>query len=221
MQIIVKKDLLSNSEDVLNIFYGDNDAYIESWINEYFEQEIECLKMIPYKEGIKFGSLDFFVEIKDDVYYLMKKYKVMLKGYLYNSSEKVEEKLFSVRCLKYDNIDPFLNKIESQSLWNNINSEVTHRVMKRVDKDTLYKLNMKFESAIKTKNVWSSTELIMLQNELVHTYKQDLYNSVVKKMKKFEKKQGKKEISEINLSRQSNSSCGLEYLIVSKKEKYE
>lgn len=248
MQIIIKKDLLTNSEEVLNVFYGENDTYIENWVNAYFEQEIEGLNMTPYEGNMKPDSLDFFVEIEDNVYYLVKKYKVLLKGYIYNSSEKVSEKLFSIRCLSYDNIDPLLNKIQNQPLWNGINSEVSHRVMKQVDKETLFQINMKFESAIKTRDTWTSTELVMLQNEVTKTHKKELYSSIVKKMKKFDRKQNKKALSPHNqinvipcktimaegnqlrgvgrvmpdLSKYSGTSCALEYMIVSnKKEKFD
>lgn len=250
MQIIIKKDLLSNTEEVVNVFYGENDTYIENWINAYFDQEIDGLKMSPCEGDIKPDSLDYFVEIKDNIYYLIKKYKMVLKGYIYNSSEKVSQTLFSIRCLYYNNIDSLLNKVQSQPLWNGINSEVTHRVMRQVDKDTLYQINMKFEGAIKTRENWSSTELVMLQNEITRTHKKELYSSIVKKMKKFEKKQNKKAKSPPqnlqtniipcktivadgdklrgvggvmpDLSRYSGSSCALEYHVINnKKEKYD
>jgi hypothetical protein len=243
MQIIIKKDLLSNSEEVINIFYGENNSYIEDWINTYFHQEMDALKMTPCEENINPESLDYFVEIRDNIYYLIKKYKVILKGYIYNSSEKNSDNLFSIRCLSYNNIDPILNKIQTQPLWNGVNSEVTHRVMRQVDKDTLYQINMKFEGAIKTRDTWNSTELVMLQNEITRTHKKELYTSIVKKMKKIEKKQQpKKEPLSLpcktteklangnqvrgiggipDLSRFSGSSCALEYHIINKKEKYE
>ena len=250
MQIIIKKDLLSNIEEVVNVFYGENDTYIENWINSYFDQEIDGLKMTPCEGNIKPDSLDYFVEIEDNIYYLVKKYKMILKGYIYNSSEKVSEKLLSIRCLKFNNIDPLLNKVKSQPLWNGINSEVTRRVMQQVDKDTLYQINMKFEGAIKTKETWNSTELVMLQNEITRTHKKELYSSIVKKMKKFEKKQNKKAMSPSqnlqtniipcktiiaegnqlrgvdgvmpDLSRYSGVSCALEYHVINnKKEKYD
>lgn len=248
MQIIIKKNLLSNLEEVVNIFYGENDTYIKNWINSYFEQEIEGLRMTPYEENIKPDSLDYFVEIENDTYYLIKKYKMILKGYIYNSSEKVSQKIFSLRILSYNNIDPLLNSIQNQPLWNDINSEVTHRVMKHIDKDTLYQINMKFEGAIKTKNIWTSTELVMLQNEITKNHKKVLYSSIVKKMKRFQKKQNKKDIlihqqqnlqtniipcktiiTEGNklknlgrgipdLSNFSGSSCALEYHIINQKK---
>lgn len=245
MQIILKKDLKSDSEEVLNVFYGENDSFIENWINVYLEQEMESLKMSPLDKNVKPDSMNFFVEIKDGVYYLVKTFKVILKGYIYNSSEKVSEKLFSVRCLQFDNIQPMLEKVESQPLWNGINSEIYNRVLKQVDRDSLYKINMNFDAAVKTKETWTSTELVMLKTEITKNYKKELYSSVVKKMKKFEKKNKKACLNQPthtipcktvisngntiegtggmmpNISRYSGSSCALEYYIINKKEKFE
>lgn len=246
MQIILKKDLKSDSEDVLNVLYGENDSFIESWINTYMEQEIDNLKMSPCDKNIKQDSIDYFVEINDGVYYLVKTYKVILKGYIYNSSsEKITDKLFSVKCLQFDNIQPMLSKIDSQPLWNGINLEIYNRVLKQTDKDSLYRINMNFDAAIKTKDTWTSTELVMLKNEVTKNYKKELYSSVVKKMKKFEKKNKKinsnQQIHTIpcktvisngnniqgtggmmpNISRFSGQSCALEYCIINKKEKFE
>jgi hypothetical protein len=89
----------------------------------------------------------------------------------------------------------------------------------------------------------------MLQNEITRTHKKELYTSIVKKMKKIEKKQQPKKEPSVpsvplslpcktteklangnqvrgiggipDLSRFSGSSCALEYHIINKKEKYE
>ena len=249
MKIIIKKDLLTNSEEVINILYGINDNYIESWINAYFNQEIECLKMAPITEGIRHNSVDYFVEIEDNVYYLVKKYKQVLKGYIYNTSEKISEKILSIRFLDYDNVDTLLTQVQNQPLWNGINNEINNRVMKRLDQDSLCRINMNFEAAIKTKPTWTSTELVMLQHEITKNYKKDLYSSIVKKMKRVEKKRSSNAINSAmqqpinfiqcktitidekgisgsgglipDLSKFSGTSCSLEYQIVQKKEKYE
>lgn len=244
MQIILKKDLKSNSEEVINVFYGENDSFIEQWINTFIEQEMESLKMTPCDKNIKPDSINYFIEIVDNVFYLVKAYKVILKGYIYNSSEKVSEKLFSVRCLQFDNINPMLDKVESQPLWNGINLEIYNRVLKQVDKDSLYRINMNFDAAIKTKDTWTSTELVMLKNEITKSYKKELYSSIVKKMKKFDKKNKKVCVNQSvntipcktiisngnqivgtsgkmpDISRFSGS-CALEYCIINKKEKFE
>jgi hypothetical protein len=244
MQIIIKQDFISNTEDVINIFYGENNEYVADWINAYFEQEIESLKMMPCEDNIRPDSLDYFVEMENNMFYLVKKYKQILKGYIYNTSEKISEKLYSIRYLTFDNVNVVLDKVnESSSLWNGINSEITHRVMRQVDQDSLYRINLNFEAAIKTKENWNSTELIMMRNEITKTYKKELYSSIVKKMKRFEKKQNKKAspnnvipcktimIDENglrgcggmmpDLSKYSGTSCSLEYQIVNNKQKYE
>lgn len=244
MQIIIKKDLLSNSEKVINILYGENSSYIEDWISIYINQEIDKLKVVPCEKPIIADSIDYYIEVKDDTYYLAKRYNVRLNGYIYNSSKKVSDNIFSIRCLSYDNIDPLLNKIQTQPLWNDINSEITHRIMKHVDKDTLYQINMKFDGAIKTKDKWNSTELVMLQNEITQTHKKELYSYTVRKMKNIEKKKNNKEkslplvfscktiladgnnVSGLggiipDLSQHFGNPCALEYHIINKKQKYE
>lgn len=188
MQIILKKDLLSNSEEIINILYGENDIYIENWINTFFNQEIDALKMIPYEKNIIPDTLDYFVEIKDNVYYLIKKWSECSKGYIYNSYEKFERALLSIKCLQYDNIDPLFGKIQSQPFWNGINSEITHRVMRQLDKESLLQLMLKLENGIKSRDTWTSSELIMLQNEMTKSHKKLLYSNIVKKTKKFNKK---------------------------------
>lgn len=239
MQIILKKDLLSNSEEILNILYGENDNYIENWINTFFNEEIDALKMIPYEKDIIPDSLDYFVEIKDNVYYLIKKWSKSSKGYIYNSYEKLEQALLSIKCLSYNNIDPLFNKIQSQPFWNGINSEITHRVMKQLDKESLYQLMLKLENGIKSRDTWTSTELIMLQNEMTKSHKKLLYSNIVKKSKKFNKKSVtsykeslhlpcKTIIAEGNslhgLSKQSpdlsrySTSCTLEYHLINKEK---
>ncbi len=245
MQIIVKQDLNTNSEKVLNIFYGENDSFISNWINAYLEEEIDILKNTPCEESVKSDSLDYFVELESGIYYLVKKYHLIVKGYIYNSSEKVSKRLFSIRCLQFDGINLVLEKVQSQPLWNNINSEINHRVLKQVDQDSMYNICLNMESAIKTKENWTSTELVMLQNEVTKNYKRELYSSVVKKMKKFEKKQTKKlyqqkaniipcktiiaEGDQIrgtggimpDISSFAGKSCALEYHIINYKEKFD
>jgi hypothetical protein len=247
MQIILKTDLKTNNEEIVNILYGENPSYINNWVNNYFEQEICSLKMAPYEnEFIKKDSLDYFVEIENGMYYLVKKYKRVLKGYLYNSFDKISERLYSVRVMTYENTEQFLDEQPCDMLWNGINMEIIHRVMKQIDKESLFQLNMKFESAIKTKQHWTSTELIMLQCELIKTHKKNLYSSVVKKIKKIEKKHQNKNSYGVqniqlpcktiifdenginnyggimpNILKYAEKSCSLEYNIINNKDKYD
>lgn len=240
MKIVIKNDLISHTEEVINIFYGENETYIEEWINNYFNEEIDILRLVPMANNI--SDIDYFIEISDGIFYLVKKYKTIAKGYLYNSSEKISEKIQSIKLLNFDSTNHLSVATSSNTLWNNINSEINHRIMKQIDHASLFQINMKMESAIKTKNTWTATELVMLQNEITREHKKELYSSIVKKTKKFNKKNKfnnqKKSVSclpsktlfinnngdlegdNIDLSRFSKS-CSLEYQIINKKEKYD
>jgi hypothetical protein len=235
MKIVIKTNVDCKIEDVINIFYGENESYINEWIVKYFEQEILRLT----NEN---GDADFFVELSESIFYLVKKYKKVSKGYIYNSTEKIDEKIQSIRLLDFDSSKQLAINASTNNLWNDINNEINHRIMKQIDHESLYQINMKFEGAIKTKNNWNSTELVMLQNEITKQHKKELYSSIVKKVKKFNKKNSKLQKQEFlvlpsktiiinengymegdnkmpNLSK--FSSCSLEYQIINKKEKFD
>lgn len=233
MQIVVKTDLFSQKEDIINVFYGENKTYTDKWVNDYFDEQICLLKGKESKE-----CDEYFVEIDDSGFYLVKKFQKLSKGYLYNSSEKKCTKLQSIRIMGFDGEIKAIDD-NNDTLWNGINSEIVHRIMRQVDHDSLYQINLKIEQAIKTKVNWTSTELIMLQNEVTKKYKKELYSSILKKMKRFEKKTKPKQNKFPNvvlgcktilinedgkltgcgslpdISNHSGQSCSLEYQIVS------
>ena len=191
MQIIIKTDLILNTQEVINILYGENDIYTQDWIEDY-------IKNIG----------DFTFEQEQNVYFIIKSQSVTSKGYIYNTSKITKKRVFSIQYLNFDNTNfssiPQNNKLRNNTLWNNINNEINHTVMKRIDHDSLYKINLKFDTLIKTKPVWNTTELIMVQNEITRNYKKDLYSSIVKKMKRFEKN---KSMKNFKLNKKINLPC--------------
>lgn len=181
MQIIIKTDLTSKVDTVLNILYGENDIYTQSWIKNYLNNEIE----LPENK-----DKDLSIHESEDNYYLVKTSKIISKGYIYNTHKSSKENLYLIKYINFDKTTPIIEQLKTQnnSFWNNINSEINHNIMKHIDHASLYEINLKFDSIIKTKPLWNSTELVMLQNEITKNYKKELYSSIVKKMKKFEKK---------------------------------
>lgn len=182
-----------DQETVLNIIYGDNEDYIKKWIEIYFDN------VIQKKE--KNDNEDFFVEIENGIYYLVKKYNIMVKGYLFNTTEQITEKMFSVRYLKFaDNKEKILLKTlsdnikfnELNGLFPEITNEINHKVLEGIDRESLYQIYCAFEGAIRTKETWNTSELIILQNKVTREFKKDLYSTVVKKSKKAANKLKKK-----------------------------
>lgn len=181
------------SETVLNIIYGDNEDYIKKWISLYFDNIIEKKEKVDNEE--------FFVEIENGIYYLVKKTMVIVKGYIFNTPQLVTEKLFSVRYLKFDEtkekallktLSDNIKLNELNGLYPEISNDTNHKVLEGIDKTSLYEIYCAFEGAIRTKETWNTTELVILQNKVTREFKKDLYSTIVKKAKKAANKLKKK-----------------------------
>lgn len=200
----------SQSETILNIIYGDNEDYIKKWISLYFDNIIE-------KKG-KLDNEEFFVEIEEGIYYLVKKTNIIVKGYIFNTPQQITEKLYSVRYLKFDdNKEKALLKTlsdniklnELNGLFPEVTNEINHKVLEGIDRESLYEIYCAFEGAIRTKETWNTTELVILQNKVTREFKKDLYSTIVKKSKKAANKLKKK--SPINS--ESSSGCSSPVLL--------
>lgn len=110
MHIIIRHDLSTRTDSVLNILYGEDYQYAENWINTYINEEIESLKITPNNIPLlKDNTTTYTIKEDDNQKILVKNYKKLKEGYLYNSNQKYSDKLFSIRLLDFD---------ESNSLFN-------------------------------------------------------------------------------------------------------
>ena len=184
MYIILKRS--NDNEQILNIIYGQDDTIINKWIKEYLEQEIESLKMCPLEENIK----NIIYEINEGInhYELIKREKRIRKGYIYNTSDKTANVVFSIKVLQY-NSSHFLPNAQSNLQWENVNSEINNRVLKQLDKESLYQVFVKLQRAIDTKKQWNRLEYISTISEITKSFRKELYSSIAKKMKRFGKRQ--------------------------------
>jgi len=238
------------SEIVLNIIYGDNEDYIKKWIEIYFDNIIEKKEKVDNEK--------FFVEIENGIYYLIKKTNVIIKGYIFNTHQQIIEKLFSVRYLKFDEkketvllktLSDNIKLNDLSGLFPDISNEINHKVLEGIDRESLYEIYCAFEGAIRTKETWNTTELVILQNKVTREFKKDLYSTIVKKTKKAANKLKKKSptssetssncspvllpcktimINEMNeiegcgvvdLSKWNSNACSLEYTILNNENK--
>lgn len=203
---IEKSTNTSQEETILNVVYGDNEDYIKNWIEIYFDN------IIGKKENV--DNDEFFVEIEEGIYYLVKKTNIIVKGYIFNTHQQITEKLFSVRYLKFDDnkekallktLSDNINLKELNGLFPEITNDINHKVLECIDRESLYEIYCAFEGAIRTKETWNTTELVILQNKVTREFKKDLYSTIVKKSKKAANKLKKK--SPTNLESSSVSSC--------------
>ena len=183
MEIVIKQKICvsgKNDEEILNIFYGENTEYLKNWILTYISNDI-------FNSNLE--EFDLSIEERDPVYYVIKTTKVLVKGYLFNKYTQVKEDMYLIKVLEFNGGNSIINSLVSKvkqgtELWKGINSEITHQVLYKCDRDSLYQIILALESAIKSKEIWNSTELIMTENQITKNFKKELYSNVIKKIKK-------------------------------------
>lgn len=187
MFVILKKTI--EKDEILNIFYGQDELLvsIRKWIKEYIEEDIKNKKLNDTTEEYKkFKEIIYEINDGHQSFELIQKTKATKKGYIYNVSERVTNVIYSINILECNS-----NKIiflENSENFNNINKEINNRVLKHLDKESLFQVLQKIQTGIHTKKQWNSTEYTGLVSETIKTFKKDMYSSIAKKMKRFGKK---------------------------------
>ena len=184
MFIILKKRF--DTDEILNVFYGQDETLVRKWIKNYIEEEIESLNLSPVSEGIK--NVTYTIDDSEKNIKLIKKYKKVNKGYIYNSSEKLDEVMYTIITMEYSGNTEFYG-LNANEPWNNINNEINNRVLKQLDKDSLYQVLLTLQTKINTKESWNKIEYTNLISETIKSFKKELYISVAKKLKRFGRKQ--------------------------------
>jgi hypothetical protein len=191
MQVIIKKE--QSNEDIINVIYGKNtDILVDEWINNYMNIEIESLKYCP--NPVDIVDISYSFESENNIYTLIKTFKNIKRGYIYNTSSFVFETIFKIHVLSFDEsefLDIDLNESSLEQELANI-QEINNRIMKDLSHNDLYEAHTRFDTALTTKEHWLKSELILLKNQILKEFKKELYSGVVKRMKKFNKKQAKK-----------------------------
>lgn len=217
MHIILKKSC--ENIEVLNIFYGDDENLIRNWIKEYINDDIESLKLCPLDKDIR--SLSYETKTDKNITSLVRNIKRINRGYIYNSSERSSDIVYSIEHLEYDGMNkcnPIQYTLKENNKWSEINNEINNRVLRQLDKESLYQVLIKIQNTLKEKSNWNYTEYTSLIAEIIKSFKKELYSSIAKRLKKFGKKQKQtKNIQMINtaIEEWSGSYCHLE----SKKDK--
>ena len=223
MKILVKNDFISKTQSILNIFQVDDEDYIEKWINEYIEQEIENkVNLVSSEENICEVSYEIQSNFKE--FSLIKKQIIINKGYIYNSNTYNYTKLFTININIYtDNITEtcvsLQEKLPYTKLYNDINEEINKRITKELNKETLLLLQSEYNKKVLTKNTWTQKELILLQNTIIKKHKIQLFNTISKQLRKNNRKQNRRNYKNDEIKPNQNNvllkSCKEEYITVS------
>lgn len=185
MFIILKQSPLENDE-ILNVFYCDDLTIIRNWVKDCISDDIVSYRYAPVQKYIKYVTYE--LNDGDNNFELLKKYKRINPGYVYNSSELITEVVYTITILEFDSNKPVRN-LESSEMWKNINSEVNNRVLKQLDKDSLLQVFCNIQEKISKKRDWNRTEFIGVLSETLRNFRKDLYSSIAKRLKRFGRRQ--------------------------------
>jgi hypothetical protein len=159
------------------------------WFNhgfaKYLVNQMESLHYCPNPKDTKYVS--YAVKNEGNVYRLVKRYKQVYRGYVYNSSERTETILCTVRYLEFDGDNIPFDGISS-NLWNDLNTEINHRVLKEMDRDSLYQLFGDLQSRLKCKSNWTTPEFTSLLSETLKSFHKELFSNIAKRMRRYGKR---------------------------------
>lgn len=168
--------LLKDSQ-VLNVLWTDDLNFVKVWVRSYFNNEIESLKYCPLNKKEK--SVDYIIEETPDSYCLVKALETVNSGYIYDTTELLQEKVSEVKWLEFngkaDCVDWGCDYIHSTNLMFDNNK----RILRRLDGDTIYKIMDKIHQIIQTKVVWNREEYVHVVSQIIR----DFGNKIAKQFK--------------------------------------
>jgi hypothetical protein len=186
--ILSKKEVNGiGCDEVINVIYGENESIAKQWITEHLVGEIERLSIEPKASDSDTKNVSYIVTDDSDTSTLIRKYKKVNRGYVYNTSEKVDEVVCSVRYLEFQG--KALATEGVSGMWSDLNVEINNRVLKQLDKDSLFQVMNHIQQSVYAKSTWNKHEFTGMVSETIKDFKKELYSNVAKKMKRFGKKQ--------------------------------
>lgn len=167
--------------DVLNVVYGQHISLAYTWTTDYLSTEIKGFSLIPankYEQDIK-----YIVEISDDMSHkLVKRYKKLNPGYVYNSYSKKNIELYTIKIICFSGNNDIMCK--ESILYNDLNKEINTKILRSMDKESLYQLFIQIQNIIISKKQFNYTEYNTILSENLKTFRKQFYSSIVKRIKR-------------------------------------
>jgi hypothetical protein len=191
MYVVVEKQNETNNINIIKILKVDDKTSVQLWMNTYMLTQLESMRYAPNHENIKYVTYMIRSRENSDSLELIKQFKKVNKGYIYNSSEWLEEVIMSIDCIKCeDNILYESSEIPKSQLWHDTNTEINIRVLQQLDYDSSINVISHFIKSSKSKSSSFQEEMTVLLSDSLKFVNRDLYNNVMRKVKKLRKRNG-------------------------------
>lgn len=177
MFIILKNDFIKKNKSIINIIYGNYDSCIKRALNDELNDMNDSNKdpLVSY--------------IVDENSIILEK-KVVKSGYLYNTEKITRNIIMTIEAIEYDTRS-FQPSNDNDRLFKDLNTEINHRVLKSLDKDSLYQVFIILNKNLNIKKTWTNYDFINMLNDILKNFKKELYSSVAKKLNRYKFKTNK------------------------------
>jgi hypothetical protein len=189
MFVLLREDL--QGKQVINILFGEDSGRVRKWIEEYLQTEIQSYAFMPLQKDTRNVSYSYICN-GQDTYKLIKTFKKIYKGYVYNTSDKIQEVIYTIKFLEYKTKDCMSRTENGTLLWNDINAEINNRVLKQLDRESLFQVMTEVQDRIPLRGTWDKSEYTTMVTEVLKDFKKESYSTVVKRLKRFGSKKPKK-----------------------------
>lgn len=175
--------ILKNTNEIYDIIYSNNESLAYNSMTNHAVQEMESLKMSPALKNTKY--ITYYINSTERTVELMKKYKLIYKGMIYNSSEYITETVFKMTFLPFNNYNS-VNSIEPTSDFNfNLNKEIHTRLFKQLDTEQATEVFNKLLGSFCSKKTWNNHEIMNLITDITYEYKTNKISDIIQNMKRY------------------------------------
>jgi hypothetical protein len=179
---VILLDQKEEAKQILNVIYTTNESIVRKWVMDYVQKVVSTLSESTCGNNKTLNVIEdkhsCMIDVTSDT---------TKKGYLYNTTKTKKERLLELSWYEYDNKNETI-EINDDSLSLSLNEEINNRVLKQLDKESLYQLIIRVQQRLKHQEKWSYIEYTNLMSEMVSDFKKELYSNVAKKMKRFGKR---------------------------------
>jgi hypothetical protein len=191
--IVIIEFSSSGTERVLNVMPHDQPTIAEMWIANYLTEKMASMSYAPAEKNQKYVSyyvssgvdtLDSTEPTGSAMYNqmsLIKRYKRIHPGYIYNTGEWTLETVLSVKYIMYS---PQNDTAKTRD-WQELNDEINKSVLCQLDRDNLYYVIGEIDDKLKLMCPQLSCHFTEALAQTLRASYKDIYKTTIRRMKRL------------------------------------